>query len=261
MTQDNNLYQTVTNLRNNIRNRLKNNQNYEKYKPFIAGGIAGYTEVTLTHPIDIFKTSIQNNQKCAIRDMLSYRGYIARVTGVIPMRTLYWGVHSHCRPYIEPFCDKYHDNKYRDYYLNFYSGWCAGMVQTLVDCPIESIKVKKITSVGNYKDIYNFRSLYHGFGPTLFRNALYAGVFFSYINGDFIGNKFIDGAVGGILASVSSHPLDYIKTCTQSYDKRKTVIEVIKETKPLKYYKGVIPRSMVSVGIMGIGNLVTSFIL
>ena len=83
------------------------------------------------------------------------------------MRTLYWGVHSHCRPYIEPFCDKYHNNKYRDYYLNFYSGWCAGMVQTLVDCPIESIKVKKITSVGNYKDIYNFRSLYHGFGPTL----------------------------------------------------------------------------------------------
>ena len=41
--------------------------------------------------IDIFKTSIQNNQKCTIRDMLSYRGYIARVTGVIPMRTLYWG--------------------------------------------------------------------------------------------------------------------------------------------------------------------------
>ena len=69
--------------------------------------------------------------------------------------------------------------------------------------------------------IFIILDLYNTVGPTLFRNALYAGVFFSYINGDFIGNKFIDGAVGGILASVSSHPLDYIKTCTQSYDKEK----------------------------------------
>ena len=193
--------------------------------------------------------------------MLSYRGYVARVSGVIPMRTLYWGVHSQCKPYIKPFCDKNHNNIYHDYYLNFYSGCCAGMVQTLVDCPIESIKVKKNTSVGNYNNKISFRSLYNGFTPNLFRNSLYAGVFFSYINGDFIGNKFLDGAVGGILASVSSHPFDYIKTCTQSYDKRKTVMEVIKETKPMTYYKGVIPRSIVSLGIMGIGNVVTSFIL
>lgn len=237
------------------------NNSHNKYKGYIAGGVSGFFEVTLTHPIDIMKTSFQNNQQYGIRDLLSYRGYMARVTGVIPMRTLYWGVQSHSVPYIKPICDNYHQNKYHKYYLNFYTGGFAGMVQTLVDCPIESIKVKTITSSGNYQNIYTIKSLYQGFGPTLIRNSLYAGIFFSYINGEFIGNKFLDGATGGIIASVVSQPFDYIKTCTQSYDKRKKIFDIIKETKIRTYYTGVVPRSIVSLSSMGIGNFVTSYII
>lgn len=248
------------------------NSNISNLTNFISGGIAGIVEVTLTHPIDLMKTKIQEFEqtKGKLRTNMNhlfydykklYRGYLPRVIGIFPMRLTYWG------------CQSYALNKLSNHGItgiesNIIAGIFAGSIQTIIDNPIELIKTRMMT---NNKlsafDIIKDRK-FPGFTPTLFRNTIFASCVCAslYYKSDTNHAKnFMLGATGGFIGSILTQPFDYIKTEFQRSKKItkenswKNMIKLFNE-KPLHMFAGWKQRAILGFLNMGIGGLVYFFI-
>jgi len=226
---------------------------------YIAGSLSGLVEVSISHPIDRIKTALQestlNHHNTTLKTVSKniyksyglrgfYNGYIPRIIGIIPMRLTYWGTFRTMNEYIS--------NK------NFFGkiiipGFVAGSAQTLIDNPIEVIKIKLMT--GGL--IPPLKTLYRGFIPCLNRNILFAipvGITTSKY-----GNKhpFLSGAIGGIIGSFISHPFDVIKTEIQRHNgSSNSQIKILKDIytfNPKKLWSGISMRASLGCINMGIG--------
>lgn len=230
---------------------------------YINGGLSGLVEITIIHPIEYFKTIKQNNNKLSFISFLKkfsnngihslYKGYMPRVFGIIPMRTVFWGTMH--------VSDKYLYNKsINKKYIHFISGGLSGSIQTLIDCPIESLKTKMMTS-----NIKSTSINFNGFLPNLIRNVGF-GAIFNYKKNNMkkkYNNKKIRfhdnlliGSLSGILASLITQPFDYIKTIMQSNKENKSMIQIIKKTfnkNPMLFFSGTLPRTSITCISMGIG--------
>jgi hypothetical protein len=89
----------------------------------------------------------------------------------------------------------------------------SGFCQTLVDTPVEVLKINQIFGIKN-------RNYYSGFLPHCIRNIIFVGFVFNFkeygkrYNSITISSAY--GAVGGLLGCYISHPFDTIKTIRQS---------------------------------------------
>jgi len=161
----------------------------------IAGGIAGIVEVTCTHPLDYWKTILQQNKKPKLTNI--YRGVLSRYIGVIPMRSVFWTTQN------------YGKKKFKNNSLlinGFFTGTLTASTQTIIDTPIENIKVNQIYNKNKYI------KLYKGFIPNYCRNVLFCvcsttGCLISPTYGLFTGS---------IIGCIISQPIDYIKTIQQT---------------------------------------------
>ena len=173
--------------------------------------LSAIIEVCVTHPIDVFKTRYQNNNSFTIKQFLQlsfkdkYRGFYGRSIGIIPMRTTFW------------ISSEFANSTLVDYSISklkklLFSSNFTAFSQTLIDCPIENIK---ISSINNNK-LY-LKNIYRGFLPNFYRNSIFATsvLFFNQK----INNNFISAGVGGFLGCIISQPIDYIKTLRQSNHK------------------------------------------
>ena len=146
-------------------------------KPYVNGGISGIIEITLVHPIEYFKTLKQykknnNNLFTFIKNTYNnggirslYHGYLPRLVGVVPMRSIFWGT-----MYVS---DKKLQNKsINSFYKYCFSGALVGSIQTLIDCPIESLKTQIMTSNNS-----SYKINFNGFTPNLLRNIGFAAIF------------------------------------------------------------------------------------
>ena len=240
---------------------------------YIYGGISGLCEVCVSHPLDYYKVKVQNTKyrlniikfyrdninKNGIKSL--YKGYIPKVSGTIPMRVLFWGTQNH----INKICDNRGIKDYKKYLL---SGFTAGFTQTLIDNPIEVMKIQLMTGAKKFKDI-KYKNLYNGFKYTLLRNTIFSiGVCYGNLiskNENKI-NNFITTGIFAYLASIITQPLDYLKTKAQKYNKKekynnqikynKEKIKSIKINKIKKMFVGMTPRAMVSFINMGVGCVV-----
>ena len=242
---------------------------------FIAGGISGIVEVLCTHPIDLIKTKLQetsqknkiiknpinffyNNYKLhGIQYM--YQGFIPRIMGVVPMRLIFWGVQGNCNEYLQQY-------NISDTKRLILSGIIGGTAQTLVDNPIETIKIRQMTSVNKSYNISKNLSnniLFVGFGPTLVRNSLFAAIFNYTVNisqSENYGINFIKGAIGGFIASIITQPIDYIKTEKQRITNHQRTIRDIIVSDYKFLMTGTMHRGILGFLNMGIGITVYSFI-
>ena len=231
-------------------------------KKYIAGGLSGIIEVIATHPLDYIKTKKQeyaqkntvngNFYKNLIKEskLNLYRGVIPRILGIIPMRFVFWGVQDNSYKYINT---NYNINNFK---CGVLAGSIGGICQTLIDNPIEILKIKTMT---NQK--LKFASLFstRGFVATLCRNVGFAicmsSICFNNKEKSDIA-KFGHSALGGVLGSVLTQPIDYVKTQQQrSRDMRsifKIMIDTFKED-PKKLYIGGFNRALLSFFSMGIG--------
>ena len=77
---------------------MKNHNNF--IKTYLYGGISGIVETTITYPIDYYKVMIQNKNSYSFPQFILqqyknygfcglYHGYIPRVIGIIPMRSIF----------------------------------------------------------------------------------------------------------------------------------------------------------------------------
>jgi len=242
----------------------------DEYKRFLYGGIAGITEVSFTHPIDLLKTRMQNahllnnpikNPSQYLNQLYKsngirgiYSGYIPRFIGIIPMRFVYWGMQNNCNYYLGKNTQLSHLN------ILILSGMIGGAAQTLVDNPIEAIKTRMMTQ--NNEKI-SFRQLsFPGFYPTLYRNIGFATVLNYGLNRNLSDNIFINGltaATSGFVASIITQPFDYVKTeCQRSGGKPDTTFNIIKNvimTDPRGIFVGTMPRALLGFLTMGIGGM------
>jgi hypothetical protein len=219
----------------------------------ISAGISALCEIIVVHPIDVYKVLYQQNPNYNIYTYANtplrfkYRGVIARTIGIIPMRTTFWVSQDFAKLYFPT---------YKIEYINYSMiGSFTAFCQTIVDTPIENIKMNRINYIPS---TYTYSTLYRGFSPNYFRNSIFAT---HVISCNEIGNKynvnsFITGSIGGLIGSIMSQPIDYIKTMQQS-DQSIYYKDIIMN--PYHRYNcmnGWFPRASVGFISMGIGNFV-----
>ena len=239
----------------------------EKY---YAGAISGIIEVVLTHPLDFIKTKrqeyIQNNlnmnnfYKKVYGGNISnlYSGIFSRLIGIIPMRLSFWGVQGTVKDSLER-------NKINTKYNFLLIGTIGGAAQSLIDNQIEIVKINQMTNKKiSIKEMLKFK----GLAPTLYRNIGFANcVAFSCFNMHHKNDieKFSYSACAGLIGSVITQPLDYVKTIKHRAEPTYLngrdiknlntfqILKMINKDSPTKLFTGVIPRSTLSFLTMGIG--------
>lgn len=136
-----------------------------------------------------------------------------------------------------------------------------GVNQTIIDYPIEYLKIRNITKNETIKEaIVSFSKHKHmlGVSSTLSRNIGFACIF-NYITKKYINNednweeKFKISAFSGFTAATMTQPFDYFKTCAQS-NKNLSFPQILNNIKnPFVLFSGLWGRNLVSLISMGIG--------
>lgn len=199
--------------------------------------VAGLMEVLTTHPIDYVKTLSQDGKSTneILKKVIKnpYTGIHSRVVGVIPMRILFWNT-----------LDYFHKNKYSA----ISAGALTASIQTLIDYPIEQIKIQCMINKVSWKNAFRINH-FPSFTTHLSRNILFASVFASFI--DYNPDSYYLAALGGFAGAIISHPLDSLKTWYQSGN-----INYPKHWTMENYFKGWHHRGIISLISMNIGWIV-----
>ena len=237
------------------------------YKKYLSGGLSGIIEVVFTHPLDYIKTKKQeytqiqklvNTNNSFYRHLLKeknmnfYKGVVPRICGIIPMRFVFWGVQDNSYHYFTNTLN------YSPFYSGVFAGIMGGSCQTIIDNPIEVIKIKTMT---NQKINLNELLQYNGFKATLIRNVGFSicisSICFGKENRTDLQN-FGYSASAGLIGSIITQPMDFVKTQQQRVVSNETIksilIENFKEA-PTKLFVGGLNRALLSFFIMGIGFL------
>lgn len=222
--------------------------------------LSALTEVAITHPIDNYKTLIQNanlnkNKNTYFNFYNMYRGVLPRIIGIVPMRIVFWTS-------FHVLNSSYQSSRFD----SFLAGAAVGSIQTLIDTPIESLKIHQMTKNINYEYDYKkyirfkLTNIYKGFCPTICRNSLFAGIFNSILyssNAQNYPNLFLVSGIAGLFASIISHPFDVIKTEMQKYDsKTKSMSKFISyniQNNPKIFLSGLKNRCLLSLVSMSVG--------
>ena len=199
--------------------------------------VSSIIETSITHPLDVMKIHKQTYKPLIYKFKTLYSGYVPRALGNIPSRTIFLFSQDYLHNYFNKNNTYNNDNANscykKDYPLSkniqsiiipFY----AGFAQTLVDTPVENLKMNQIMKMHN-KFSYKYKELYKGFMPHFYRNFIFVFCVYNFKqigirNGNSSENSSfspaiygsICGAMGGLVGSYISHPLDTIKTCIQT---------------------------------------------
>ena len=196
--------------------------------------VSSIIETSITHPIDVIKIHKQTSQPIIYKFNTLYSGYIPRALGNIPSRTLF----LFSQDYLHYYFNKSNSNTdccMKNVHVSKHSQSIiiplfAGFAQTLVDTPIENIKMNQVMKMKKQFS-YNYKELYKGFVPHFFRNFIFVMCVYNFKqlginngNSNCSRNNYfspaihssICGAMGGLVGSYMSHPLDTIKTCIQT---------------------------------------------
>lgn len=219
---------------------------------YAAGGASGIVEVLATHPLDYLKTMRQAGHPLPtpLHNHL-YRGLMPRVLGVVPMRMTFWGVQDHA---YSTLCGAGHLPPVA---CAVSAGVVAGACQTIIDAPIERMKIRRMLAQANAL----------GFAATLYRNTAFSACMVT-LNAADVPEELSTAqpAVAGLLASVATQPLDYAKTMIQSApagSRSQSVAQILRTTlreSPGRLFVGGIYRALVSSVSMGVGFTVFSYL-
>jgi hypothetical protein len=188
--------------------------------------ISSIFEVCITQPLDVMKIHYQTKTQIVFTFRELYKGFVPRALGNIPSRTLFLFSQDFYKNIFSKY-DNIEDNKYK-----FIIPSLAGFTQTLVDTPTEVIKMNKIMDLNN-------RFLYRGFIPHVSRNMLFLIPVYNFK--EYAKNNHNSsivmigtyGAIGGLVGSYISHPLDTIKTLVQTNREKQIKNLTIKD-----YFRG-----------------------
>jgi len=215
-------------------NKEKNIIQYSKLK---ASVVAGLMEVLTTHPIDYIKTLSQDGQptKRILSQLIKnpYTGIQSRLIGIIPMRILFWNTIDYFQ---------------RNNYSALSTGVLTASIQTLIDYPIEQIKIQCMVNKKCIKDALLAVNRF-SFTTHLSRNILFASVFSIVIDNN--PDSYYLAALGGFVGAIISHPLDTLKTWYQIGNTKYPKYWLLKD-----YFRGWHHRGLISLVSMNIGWII-----
>ena len=221
---------------------------------FLAGAIAGISELLVMYPLDVVKTRIQlqsNTSTTGVKykGMFDCLGKIIRQEGA---RTLYRGITSPIFMEAPKRATKFAFNeKYKTAFTQLLgpghnqavalmSGFCAGATEAVVIVPFELVKVQMQDSTSTFHSplevvkhtvkTHGIFGLYKGLESTVLRHAFwncgYFGCIFQvrrYVKTDEnaskdkkILNDLIAGTIGGTMGCIFNTPFDVVKSRVQS---------------------------------------------
>ncbi len=201
---------------------------------YIAGGISGLIEVSVTFPFDTLKTRYQLGSSAKGN---LYSGFNMRALSVVPMRFIFWGTREQSLQYgFSPLS----------------SGIIAGFCQCIIDTPVETYKVQHQMGLkSTFKSSFN--NYNRNFLATCSRNVPFSALFtIMQVSG-------FPVALCAATAAFITHPFDTIKSRVQVIDNRKIDYKSIFELKGLQ--KGIILRSVMTAINISIGFGVYSFLI
>jgi hypothetical protein len=234
---------------------------------WLVAPLSGVIEVSCTHWLDRIKTKMQEHSltkqnpsftyaiKTIHQEGLTkfYTGYVPRLCGIVPMRFVYWGT-------MRTMNDKL-KNQSNTIKL-FITPIVVGTAQTIVDNPIEVLKVRQMTG----ETCTAINNITKAFTATLYRNILFALPVTYFVRTYGHEHPFLAGAIGGAIGSIISQPFDVVKTELQRYHtntKHKTMIDIMEtiiQHDPKGMMSGVTMRSVLGFANMGIGFFAFSHI-
>ena len=189
-----------------------------------------------------------------------YTGYLPRVCGVIPMRLAFWGSQDITTDFLKI-------NNINTPYNFLLVGMSGGFFQSVVDNQVEILKISRISNIPR-KDMYRSLMRFQGFNTTLVRNIGFTSCLsFFCFTGDMEDKSLIEkmrnGAVGGMLGSILTQPIAYVKTYKHRSSDQRGMVTILMETfreNPKKLYTGGILRAISNFSTMGIGFVSYDFI-
>lgn len=258
---------------------------------YVAGALSGVIEVLASHPLDRLKTEMQVrdlnnsniNNKHKIIDSFKniysvnklrgfYLGIMPRLYGIIPMRLIYWSSMTTSSSYIKDNENEirnklnlYFNHNMSSFIINFMPGLITGCAQSLIDNPIEVLKIKLMTNSlnSNINIIHQLSHMYQGFGYLMARNIIFAIPVAYSVKTYQKDNAFLAGAIGGIVGSIISHPFDVLKTERQRTKlniTQKITLTSLLMNNPKSLFSGLFMRMSLNFVNMGIGFYVFNYI-
>jgi hypothetical protein len=189
-------------------------------------------EVILTQPLDVIKIKYQTGQPIRYNFPTLYAGFLPRALGNIPSRSIFLISQENLKKYVGP------TGSLSAFFLVPIG---TGFAQTLVDTPVEILKMNRIMRLEH-------RFLYKGFIPHLGRNILFLLPVYNFR--EYANGSPVAGAIGGLVGSYLSHPLDTLKTFRQTGQ----------AGRPSNYFKGCHIRAGMSMINMYISFTIFMFV-
>ena len=240
---------------------------------FVAGAVAGISELAVMYPLDVVKTRMQL-QSSTVAAEEKYKGLVDCVSRIVKregFKQLYKGISSPFLMEAPKRATKFAFNeKFKDLYggmlgpgaqqtVAIISGASAGAVEASVIVPFELVKVqmqdvtcKFDSPVAVLRDIIRRQGLlgiYQGLEATVWRhafwNAGYFGIIFQVRNSlppvqsanEKIRNDLIAGTIGGTMGCVFNTPFDVVKSRIQSTSN----VEKLADGTVVKKYNWAVP--------------------
>ncbi|KAF0515157.1 mitochondrial carrier [Gigaspora margarita] len=223
---------------------------------FVAGGIAGVSEILVMYPLDVVKTRFQlqvnlgdgsGERYTSVMDCLRkivknegvsrlYRGILPPIFVEAPKRAIKFSANEQYSTILKKF---YGVNKMSQP-LSIASGVCAGATEALAIVPFELVKIRlqDKASAGKYHGTFDALvkiiknegplALYNGLESTIWRHAVWNGGYFGVIfnvrgllpkptsKKQTLLNNFIAGGIGGTVGTLLNTPFDVVKTRIQN---------------------------------------------
>ncbi|ORZ26078.1 mitochondrial carrier domain-containing protein [Absidia repens] len=216
---------------------------------FLAGAVAGVTEILCMYPLDVVKTRAQINTGASMGIVESFKTIIAKEGPA----TLYRGIAAPILVEAPKRATKFAANEqYTALYKKMFglekvtqslaiaTGVSAGVTEAMLIVPFELVKIRMQDplNASKYTGTMDALSkiikqegpfaLYNGLEATMWRHAIWNGGYFGTIfmikdllpkaesKNEQLRNNFIAGTVGGTFGTMLNNPLDVVKSRIQS---------------------------------------------
>lgn len=182
---------------------------------FVSGCLSGFSQIIMGHPLDTYKTWLQQGRHIPTPRVHSlYRGIRYPLASNCLVNGVLFGTNT--------VVTKYLPNQWL-------SGALTGVAMGIVCTPVELYKIReqcKITTKyttgrsSNPSLVDRIRINYRGFVPTMCRETLSCSIYFGtyhylYHNNNYNVSSFWSGGAAGVACWALVHPIDTIKTRIQ----------------------------------------------
>lgn len=223
-------------------------------KDLVAGTIGGVAGIVAGYPLDTIKTRMQTGSAgqspmSMVRNVMKtegikgfYKGMLSPIVSNAPINAIVFAGYGAASRGIQEFDGTVGEPMTTRQHLM--AGGLAGLMQTVFSAPSELVKIvlqvdskaAKTSSVDCAKHIFRdhgISGLYRGWVMTTMRDVpAFAVYFYSHeeikhwlTKGDRVnettGNLLMAGGLAGTLSWLLLHPVDVVKSCTQSQPVRK----------------------------------------